>query len=177
MNALELLRSNADHAAQEFRASLEGVTQSQAWAVLPNLGPDYLHSDGSIHGIALHVAGCKRAYASICFRNTEIRWRDIADEIERFEPDWQAGVEYVEKAHAYWLESWSDLRDEELEKLRPTNWAKPWPAWQLLQLMSHHDSYHAGQIAVLRYGCADSDQPPPSVAEDVRKYCRESVHW
>lgn len=176
MTAFELLKSDAEYGFHALMEALEGVTQGQAWAVLPNLGPDYLHSDGSIHGIALHVATVRWAYGSICFRDAEIRWRDTADQIEAFEPSWPAALDYLERGHRYWMESWSQLTD--LEEIRPTNWASgDCSAWKIIQTMNQHDSYHAGQIAMLRYGCPESEIKPPSVAEDIRKYCRDSKWW
>ena len=46
MTKIEVLRGDAEYAFSEFMQSIEGVTEAQAWAALPNLGPDYLHSDG-----------------------------------------------------------------------------------------------------------------------------------
>ncbi|CAN5581828.1 hypothetical protein BH11ARM2_BH11ARM2_21200 [soil metagenome] len=177
MTAVELLREGATSGFQEFTKALEGIQQPQAWAVLPPASEEYLHTDGSIHGIVLHAAEVKRMYGSICFRNTETRWRDVANEIESFEPDWNAALAYLHESHRYWMESWSSLTDEDLEADRPTNWPEPWPAWRIIRLMNHHDAYHAGQIAVLRYANGESDTPPPSCAEDVRQYCSDSPHW
>lgn len=175
MSPLELLKVSADLGWQEFRSSLEGVTERQAWATLPNLGPDYLHTDGTIYGLVLHIASVKWMYGSICFRNSEIRWRQVADEIEQFEPNWDEALRYVERGHAYWLESWRDLAD--IEELRPTNWGEERPAYRTIELMSRHDSYHAGQVAMLRYGVAESDGKPQSGAEDIRKHCQKSIAW
>lgn len=171
----EMLKRSADWGAKQFMDSLEGVTQGQAWAQLPQGGPDYLHSDATIHGIALHVAGCKMMYGSIAFRGTEIRWRDLADRFEAFEPDWEQAMAFVREADAYWRASWAEVTD--FEALVPTNYKEPWPAWRFIEQMSHHDSYHAGQIAVLRYAIGESEVPPPSSAADVRQYCSDSVHW
>ena len=74
------------------------------------------------------------------------------------------------------MASWADIED--LETMRPTNWkVGECPAWKIIQTMNQHDAYHAGQIAVLRYGCPPSNVPPVSEADDVRKYCRDSAHW
>jgi hypothetical protein len=171
----ELLKASAERGFKQMMDALEGVTQVQAWAVLPQGGPDYLHTDGSIHGIALHAAGCKLVYGSIAFRGTEIRWRDAADRIEAFEPNWDGAMEFIRASHEYWMASWADVTD--FEELRPTNYKEPWSAFRLIDQMNHHDSYHAGQVAILRYAIGESDVPPPSSAEDIRKYCRDSVHW
>lgn len=177
MTALDLLKAGAEHGHNEMKTALDGVSEGHAWSRLPAAEDDYLHSDGSVYGIAMHVASCKRAYASICFRNTELRWRDVADEIEKFEFSWSAAMEYLESSHQYWMESWADLTHERLEEMRPTNFKTDWPAWKLIQMVNHHDSYHAGQIAVIRYGVKATTEHPESQAEDIRKYCADSKHW
>lgn len=170
----ELLVSSAELAFQDVMTSLEGVTESQAWAVLPQGGSDYLHTDGSIHSIVLHLALGKFMYASIAWRNTEIRWQQCADEIGSFEPSWERALDYHQRAHEYYMSNWANC---DLNAEVATNYNKPWLAWKLIQMMTLHDSYHAGQIAVLRYASPESELKPPSVAEDVRKYCSDSVAW
>ncbi|MEQ1932328.1 MAG: DinB family protein [Fimbriimonadaceae bacterium] len=170
----DLLISSAELAFKDVMTSLEGVTENQAWAVLPQGGSDYLHTDGSIHSIVLHMALVKFMYASIAWRNTEIRWSQCAVEVESFEPSWDKALDYHQRAHDYWMSGWANC---DLEAEISTNYNKPWVAWKLIQMMNHHDSYHAGQIAVLRYASPESELMPPSVAEDIRKYCSDSVAW
>jgi uncharacterized damage-inducible protein DinB len=177
MTAVGLLKKESELAFGEMRAALEGVSQPQAWAVLPQAGPDYLHTDGSIHGITLHVATCKFAYGSIAFRGTEIRWRDLADQVEKFEPNWQAALDYLNQAQGYWLSSWEELAESEIENEALHFSGKAWPIWKIIRMMIHHDSCHAGQIALLRHAVSESADPPPSVAEDIRKYCSELPSW
>ncbi len=177
MTAVDLLRSDAEYAFGEVLKSLEGLDEGHAWAVLPPAENDFLYTDGSVQGLVLHLATCKRAYASICFRDTELRWRDIAEEVEQFEPSWPAAQDYLSKSHRYWLESWVDLTDARLAEMRPTNWGSDRAAWKILQIMSQHDSYHAGQITVVRYATKVASDRPASLAEDIRRCCRGSVHW
>ena len=177
MTAVELLKAEAELAYADLLTALDGVTEAQAWAILPNNGPDYLHTDASIHGIALHVASCKFMYGSIAFRDTEIRWRECADRIETFEPSWVPALTYLEESQKYWMSSWANLADSQLEDEYPHFSGKTWPAWKLIWTVTQHDVYHAGQIAVIRYGIGESDKPPLSVAEDIRKYCAELVSW
>lgn len=177
MDAVELLRTCSGLAFDEVKEAIEGVQEAQAWSALPNLGPDYLHSDASIHGITLHIASCKFVYGSVGFRNTEIRWRDVADRLDSFEPSWPAAVAYLEESQQYWMESWASLTSADLEKEVPRFRGELWPAWKIIRVVMHHDSYHAGQIAMLRYGIGDTESPPPSVAEDIRKYCSDLPSW
>jgi len=176
MTAFELLRRDAEYAWKELQGALEGVTEAQAWATLPHLGPDYLHTDASIFGITLHIAGGKWINGSVCFRDTEIRWHEIADQIEAFEPAWEPALDYLRRGHEYWMDSWSSLQD--IEEIRPTNWKRgDLPAWQILQIINQHDSYHAGQITMLRYAIGESQDKPASVAEDIRTYCKDLKAW
>ena len=177
MTKVDLLRQQSDLAHKELTDSLEGVSEAQSWAVLPNHGSDYLHSDASIHGIILHVATGKMIYASIAFRDSELRWSHMADRVEAFEPNWEAARRFLDEAHRYWLDSWSGLTDDDLEGELKHFSGQNWPAWRIPRMVIHHDSYHAGQVAMLRYACAESENPPPSVAEDLRTHCKELPSW
>lgn len=177
MTAIKLFRRQTEIVHSAFLETLDGVSEGQAWAVLPQGGSDYLHSDGSIHGITLHVATGRIMYGSMAFRNTEIRWRDMADRVAQFEPNWEKAIEYEKEAQDYWVNSWADLKDDDLEGEVPHFSGNLWPAWKIIQTILHHDSYHGGQIAMLRYAVAESKEPPPSVAEDIRKYCADLPSW
>lgn len=177
MRIVEVLRDDAEYGFREFRLALEGVTEKQAWAVLPNLGPDYLHTDATIHGLVHHCAGNKKVYGSIFFRQTEYRWSDLYEFTKSIEPDWAKALAFLDEAHAYWMDSWAGLTDSDLELMVPTNFKTDRKAFEMIRMVSQHDSYHAGQIAMIRYGVGESDTPPPSVSEDILKYCRDSKHW
>jgi hypothetical protein len=176
MTAFDLLRSDAEYGWKDMTDSLAGVTEGQAWTMLPNGGSDYLHTDGSIFGIAMHTACVKWMYGSICFRNTELRWSELADQVAAFEPSWDTAMDFLHRGHAYWMESWANLRD--LEENRPTNWKSgEKSAWKIIQIMNQHDSYHAGQIAMLRHAVGETNEKPTSVAADIREHCRDSHAW
>lgn len=177
MTAMGLLREQAQLAYADLLEAIDGVEQPQAWAVLPNLGPDYIHSDGSIQGIVLHIATGKVIYGSVGFRNTERRWRDIAAELDAFEPDWGRAKTFLEDAHRYWMSTWENLTDADLEREVPRFNGELWPVWKILRMVIYHDGYHAGQIALLRYGVTESPTPPPSQAEDIRTYCKDMPSW
>jgi len=81
---------------------------------------DYLHSDASIQGITLHIATGKLMYASSAFLDGKYRWREVADELESFEPDWPSALEFLRRAHEVWMASWANLSDADLEKTSPT---------------------------------------------------------
>lgn len=167
----------ADFAYSELRTALEGVTEAQAWSVLPEGGMDYLHSDGSIQGIVLHIASGKYMYASSAFLGGSIRWRNLAEQVEAFEPSWEAAVEFLEKGHKVWMDSWAHLTDDQLtmdvEHIR----GRILPAHRIITILTHHDGWHGGQIAMLRAALGETDVPPPSAAEDIRMHCAELPHW
>lgn len=175
--SVEFLRSMSEFARGELIEALDGVTEGKAWSVLPPAGDEYLHSDGSIHGITLHIAVCEVMYGSMAFRGTEIRWRDLEARVAGFEPSWTAAREYLDEAHQYWLASWAELDDGDLDREVPHFSGELRPASQIIRMMIHHDSYHAGQIAVLRYAVGQSDTPPPSVALDIRTHCASLPSW
>lgn len=175
MTDREILLKQAEFAYQELLDSVKDVTQSQAWSVLPNLGAEEINTDGSIQGIVLHIAVCKYMYGSIGFKQSEIRWNHCATEVESFEPNWEAALTYLQSSQNYWMESWKDLKDFEL--MYPHFRGKEWSASRLIQMVTHHDSYHAGQINLLRYAVQSSSIRPPSVAEDIRLYCPDLPDW
>lgn len=177
MSSIELLKYQAELTYANLRAAIDGVTEKQAWAVLPNNGSDYIHTDGSIHGLVLHIATCKRIYGSVAFRNSEIRWRDCADDLDKIEPSWEAAVEYLEESHQYWMASWADLADADLEREFLHFRHRMVPAWKLIHTVIDHDTHHGAQISLIRYAIGESDVPPPSSAEDIRNSCKDIPSW
>lgn len=177
MSPIELLRAQSEIAFFELETALSGVHQELAWAVLPNNGVDYLHTDGSIYGITLHVATAKRMYGNIAFQDGDLKWRECADQLDAFEPDWSASLAYLRESQRLWMASWAELGDDDLAREVLHFRGGLWPAWKIIQTMLHHDVYHAGQIALLRFGCAETDVPPNRAAADIREHCTELPHW
>src|SRR4051794_12129905 len=89
-----MLRHQADFAWTELLGALEGISQEQAWGMITLQPGEYLHTEGSIQSIVLHIAGCKFLYGSCAFRKTEVRWRDVVARFEEFWPDWEAVKAY-----------------------------------------------------------------------------------
>ena len=170
---MKILTHQAESSYRELQTSLSGVSETLSWATPELTGFDYLNTDGSILGITLHVACSKRMFGSIAFRNTEVRWRDVAKELDALEPSWSAAQAYLARAHEYWMSTWDSLNDDDLESRHPHFSGAEWPAWKIIQTVTCHDSYHAGQIAVLRATLRDCSTPPESVAADIRKYCAD----
>ncbi|MCW5935754.1 MAG: hypothetical protein KIT11_00410 [Fimbriimonadaceae bacterium] len=177
MTTVEVLREAAADAFGQLARACEGLAQPQAWGLPPLRPEEWLNTDGSVHGIVLHVAGGKKAFGSIAFRGGELRWRDIADELEAAEKTWETARTYLAEAHRYWLDSWAHLDGEGLRAEAPHFSGQRWPVWRIVQTVTLHDAYHAGQVALVRAVAPPSDMPPPSAAEDVRTHCCELPNW
>lgn len=180
MTAVGTMLLQAESAYQSLLGALEGLDQARAWARLAPAWPDedeWLNTDGTVQGIVLHVATAKKMYGSAAFRGLELRWRDLADELDPIEPDWEAAKKYLAESHAYWLESWADLTDADLERPCLHFTGENWPAWRVIQVVTWHDAYHHGQIAAVRFATGTSDVPPPSQAEDIRLHCADMPTW
>ncbi|MFN8140188.1 MAG: DinB family protein [Fimbriimonadales bacterium] len=177
MTTIGHLREATNLAFESLLAAIEGVTEPISFFRPTGASEEHLHTDGSIHMIVLHAACVKYMCGSVGFRNTEIRWSQLADRIENFEPNWGAAVEFLNEAHKYWLDLWSHLSDEQLTMEIPTNYGTTAPAWRIIRLVHHHDSYHAGQIAAIRYIATPTTEKPLSQAEDIRQHCKEMIAW
>jgi uncharacterized damage-inducible protein DinB len=170
MKAVHLLRLQAEQAYTELTDTLREISEGHAWAVAPTEGCGYLHTSGSILEIVQHVATCKLMYGSAAFRDMAVRWRDCAARLDAIGADWQQNLAYLQESQDAWLDTWLTLGDVELLRLRSTNWGEQWPTWRIISTISHHDSYHAGQIALLHASLPTASVPPPSHADRIRQY-------
>lgn len=174
---VDLLKWQTEQTWAEVLQSIEGVTEHQAWGVLPHGSEEYLHTDGSVQGIVLHLATCKIMMGSCGFRGTERRWRDLADELDSFEPSWEASRAYLMQAHDYWLTCLAGIADEDLDQEVSNVHGTKSLAKRMITLVMYHDAYHAGQIAAVRYAAAESLIPPPKQADDIRAHCADLPSW
>lgn len=177
MRKVALLIEQSSLTYRELREAARGADEPTAWARLPAAGDEYLHTDGSIQGIVLHAATSKVMYASQAFRDLEIRWRDLADRLAGFEPNWAAALDYLDEAQDYWLGAWGHLTDDDLDREVLHFSGRLWPAWKIIATVVAHDSYHAGQVAMLRYAVSPTTSPPELVAEDIRTHCSSLPGW
>lgn len=165
----------ADLAWNTLLESIEGLTQEQSWAQIQLQPEEYLHTEGSILSQIAHVANGKIIYASVGFRDTEVRWRELSPKIDSLWPSLEAVVGWLHEAHAYWLASWADVED--LEEVRPRFDGSMVPGWKLIATGIHHDHYHAGQIQMQRAMVAPSSTPPPPEGQLWEKYCAGFPCW
>ncbi len=54
---------------------------------------------------------------------------------------------------------------------------KEWPSWKVIWTIANHDSYHAGQIQLLRATVPSSNVPPPDEADQWRQACQHLPSW
>jgi uncharacterized damage-inducible protein DinB len=173
MKATDLLRLQSEQAYRDLTDTLREISEGHAWAVPPLKGPGYLHTSGSILEIVQHIATCKVMYGSAGFRDSAVRWRDCAARLDAIGADWQQNLAYLQESHDAWVGCWSTLGDSELLCLRSTNWGEQWPTWRIISTLSHHDTYHAGQIALLHAVLPTASAPPPSHADAIRRYLQD----
>ena len=162
---LRFMRLDAEQAFNDLLEALEGVTENQAWA-LPRLhGNGTLSTRGSILEIVQHIATCKIMYASAAFRRNSYSWDMCFARIREIGSDWKLTLAFLSESQDYWMDSWENLDGADLAAPHMTNWGAQWPGWRIVSTISHHDSYHAGQISLLRALLAATDVPAATVAD------------
>ena len=171
MRDLDLLRSEAGEAFNQLLQTLDGLTEAQSWGILSCQPGEYLHAEGSILSNITHIAGGKFMFGSSAFRNLEYRWRDIVAKMDTFWPGLEGAKAMLLESHAYWMEAWS--METDLERPVKTPWNEAWPSWKAIWTVCQHDSYHAGQIQMLRSTVLPSDEPPPPEGDTWLEYCHE----
>ncbi|HWA82989.1 MAG TPA: DinB family protein [Fimbriimonadaceae bacterium] len=177
MRAVHAIREEAVLAFEQVERAVEGIGEAKAWACLGLQPGEFLHTNGSILAIVQHLAVCKVIYGSAAFRSLEIRFRDTHARLEAIETSWPASLDYLQEAHRYWMESWQDLQDGDLERECLHFSGKMWPAWKIIATVTQHDAYHAGQISLLASALAPTDQPPDLDLEGEKKYVIDLPTW
>lgn len=175
MTNIELLKLESKSAFGELLVSIDGVSEQQSWARIECQPKEYMHTEGSVLSIVLHIAACKFIYDSTAYRELEVRWRDRVARLESFWPSWEGAKQYLSEAEEYWLSSWAE--DVNVEEPVRNFRGLEWPSWKVISTVIHHDSYHAGQIQMLRSVLSPSPVPPPEEGDLWRKYCGELPSW
>ena len=177
MNACQALREEATLSYKRLTDTLAEISEPLSWAQIHVVPPAYIHTNGTIIGIVQHITACKFMYGSAAFRATEIRWRDCFDRLEAVGTSWEGTLAYLDEAHAYWMSTWSELPDDELEDEKKRFDHALWPAWKLIATMTHHDGWHGGQIAMLGSVLLPTDVPPDMKLDEERRCVKDLPTW
>jgi uncharacterized damage-inducible protein DinB len=175
MTDRETLIQLSNLAWETLRGALDGLAEGVAWASVDCQPGEYLNTEGSILSQIAHVANGKIIYASVGFRNTDVRWRDLSPKVDSLWPSLDAIVAWLYEAHEYWMKSWAEIEDFHTD--RPHFTGNSQPAWKLIATGIHHDHYHAGQIQLMRSMLAPSATPPPPEGALWKKYCKGFPCW
>jgi uncharacterized damage-inducible protein DinB len=131
---------------QSLLANLRNLTQEN-WHDLPPNG------SRNIADILEHVGWCKWMYEDYAFGNAELKGDQpplVPDGGVRSRSPNEL-VDWLKQGQAKWLASIRNLPDDnELERMRLTNWGEYLPTREIIQIMIAHDYYHAGEINHLR---------------------------
>jgi uncharacterized damage-inducible protein DinB len=105
----------------------------------------------TIASIVLHIGSCKVMYADYAFGPAQRRWDDPSlvpwtdDDVPR-----DAAIEWLVATHGDLMAYVKALGDDDLGRLRMTNWGEQRETRWLLSTLMQHDVYHAGEINHLR---------------------------
>ena len=174
---LNYFLKQSEVAYAELNKSIDGLDEQGSWRRLAPLEGDYLHSDGSILGQVTHVAGGKVLYASAGFNKFETRLRDVTERTIQIGSNWKEAKQYLEESHAYWLAAISNLGDRSLDDTVPTKWGDSWPIWKIIDTVTSHDHYHAGQIALTRAVAPVTQDPPPPLSDAEIDFLKSFSAW
>lgn len=171
------MREQAAWGYSQLKSILQEVPEELAWAQVTLAPGAYLHTNGTMIGMVQHMAVCKIMYGSTAFRDTEIRWSNCFDQLEVLGASWDRNLTYLEEAHQYWLSTWKDLTDADLDRQVPHFRGVLWPAWKVVAGVIHHDIYHGAQIALLGSVLTPVSVPPDLRLDDERASCRDLPGW
>lgn len=144
----EAFRGRGIAESDESQALLRNLAtvSERAWTALPG------GAVRSVASIALHVGSCKLMYVDYAFGAGTLEWGtpDVEPWPEDAVPPGEV-VPWLELAHGRLVDGVSALRDdEELDRLRMTNWGERRPTRWIIASMVTHDAYHAGEINHIR---------------------------
>jgi hypothetical protein len=137
--------SGAPGEEHSLLANLESLREDD-WHWLPSGGAR------SVFEIAIHVGECKFVYESHAFGDGSMTWmrpRSIP-RVGRGAMPYEV-LDWLREAHGCFRGSVEALPDDdELLKLRKSNWGQEYETRWLISVMIEHDLYHAGEINHIR---------------------------
>ncbi len=104
-----------------------------------------------IREIVGHVGACKYMYDNHAFGDARMTWDDpiVLPPPDR-EPSMSEVIEWMREGHRRLRQHVVALDDDELLRLRRTNWGDMRQTRWIIAVMIEHDLYHAGEINHIR---------------------------
>lgn len=148
MTAKQYLTGTLQIAFDELARSLEGVTaRDSRWGARADWRryPYGVGLDGSVAGIVHHVAAWKNVAAD----GLENGSFPSEESVRPPGPGWEGLLSWLHEGQARLVRILGGLTDADLER-EMEFFGEAMPVHQILTLFIQHDSYHAGQINLLR---------------------------
>jgi hypothetical protein len=137
------------YAYQTVKDNLQGLTLDEAL---------FAPAGGyrSVLGTLKHAAGWSHVYRSYAFDPHPRHWAQIdwphglRDTIIKSEQYLQDVIEWFDHAHRGWMEDLANVREDELDALRPLHWGQQAPLYEIVVIIAGHHLYHAGELNQVR---------------------------
>ena len=159
---IALLTREMDNAWNTVQHALDGLTEEEFWwqpsenawtlrKVNERWSLDYDKPTPIPKGpltvawLIVHIATCKVMYVEYAFGKGQLTWDKLALPSDR-----EGALAYLEESHQPLRAVLEGLKDEDLPKLRKTNWGELWSTESIIWTMIHHDIYHGAQIQATR---------------------------
>jgi hypothetical protein len=104
----------------------------------------------SIRDIVGHVGGCKLVYENQAFGDGRLAWSDPFVAGAEALATIPTAIAWLREGHARLRHSIAALDDGELLRPRPHHSGKPKETRWIINVMTQHDLYHAGEINYIR---------------------------
>lgn len=158
-----LLATEMDEAWEALSSWIDGLKDSEYfWEPVPSCWT--VHSNKEGHWIVdykkpqpdpspittiawklVHLASCKIMYQEYAFGEGKLTWDELPIPHNASE-----AISWLEEAHSQLRRELDNLKDADLEEMRPTNWGEMWPTWRIFWTMISHDLHHGAEIGCLR---------------------------
>lgn len=144
-STLELTRHLLKHAFQVVTGHLDNLTLEEAFFV-PEGGYR------SVLGTLKHAAGWSHVYRSYAFDPEPKHWNELdwpyglRDTVIRSQSYVSDVMAWFELSHQQWMDSLSNVTDDQLDELRPLHWGEKAPLYDIVVIIAGHHIYHAGEL-------------------------------
>ena len=142
---LEITHHMLDSAYQTMKGHFSKLTLEEAIFV-PQGGYR------SLLGTLKHAAGWSHVYRSYAFDPQPRHWAQLdwphglRDTIIKSEPYLRDVIAWFDEAHHRWLADLAQIREDQLDELRPLHWGERAPLYKIVTMIAGHQIYHAGEL-------------------------------